>query len=121
MRQMVDRGNIKIRSMNASVVPLKLVATAQLVVMLFSFPVFGFISNFFLANELNMRSFSSQNHMTLHVNAAPDNKSRVVWVPPTQNAHQRRGNIFSVRDPGDLLHFISEEERLCVGKFFLVI
>lgn len=38
-----------------------------------------------------------------------------IWVPPSQNVKQRRGNMFSIRKPGDLLDFISEDERLCVG------
>jgi hypothetical protein len=39
-----------------------------------------------------------------------------VWVPPSQNIDQRRGNIFSIKEPEDLLDFVSEDERLCVGK-----
>ena len=39
-----------------------------------------------------------------------------VWVPPTQNIEQLRGNIFCINNPEDLLDFISEDERLCVGE-----
>jgi hypothetical protein len=38
------------------------------------------------------------------------------WVPPSMNSEQRHGNIFSIKDPEDLLDFVSEDDRLCVGK-----
>lgn len=38
-----------------------------------------------------------------------------VWVPPSQNVDQRRGNIFSIQQPEDLLDFVVEDERLSVG------
>ena len=45
--------------------------------------------------------------------AARDNR---IWVPPTQNVEQLRRNIFCIKNPEDLLDFISEDERLCVGE-----
>lgn len=41
-----------------------------------------------------------------------------VWAPPSQNVEQRRGNIFSVRQPEDLLDFVVEDERLSVVKVY---
>lgn len=40
------------------------------------------------------------------------------WRPPSQNAAQRRGGVFAVRDPGDLLDFASEDDRLAVVKVY---
>jgi hypothetical protein len=39
-----------------------------------------------------------------------------VWVPPSQNTEQHRGNVFSIRRPEDLLDFITEDDRVCVGE-----
>ena len=39
-----------------------------------------------------------------------------VWVPPSQNIKQRRGRIFRIEKPQDLLDFVIEDERLSVGK-----
>jgi len=41
-----------------------------------------------------------------------------VWVPPSQNTEQRRGNVFSIRHPEDLLDFIIEDDRLSVVKVY---
>ena len=38
-----------------------------------------------------------------------------IWIPPSQQ-QQKRGNIFSITNPEDLLDFIIEDDRLCVGK-----
>ena len=38
-----------------------------------------------------------------------------IWIPPSQQK-QKRGNIFSITNPEDLLDFIIEDDRLCVGK-----
>lgn len=38
------------------------------------------------------------------------------WVPPSQNAGQRRGNVFAIRKPEDLLDFVAEDDRLGVGE-----
>jgi len=39
------------------------------------------------------------------------------WIPPSQQQQQKRGNnIFSITNPEDLLDFIIEDDRLCVGK-----
>ena len=37
-------------------------------------------------------------------------------VPPSQNVAQRRGKIFSIQQPQDLLDFVIEDERLSVGE-----
>ena len=102
------------------VVPLKIISTAQIVLMLCCSPVLGFRGDISPARVLHVRSLTLQNHITFREDTASDIESHAVWVPPTQNTYQLRGNIFSIRDPDDLLQFISEEERLCVGKLLLV-
>jgi len=43
-----------------------------------------------------------------------------IWIPPSQQQQQqqqkRGNNIFSITNPEDLLDFIIEDDRLCVGK-----
>lgn len=39
-----------------------------------------------------------------------------VWMPPSKNIDQRRGKIFSIQKPQDLLDFVIEDERLSVGE-----
>lgn len=39
-----------------------------------------------------------------------------VWMPPSKNLDQRRGKIFSIQQPQDLLDFVIEDERLSVGE-----
>lgn len=39
-----------------------------------------------------------------------------VWVPPSQNASKKKGNVFVIQGAEDLLQFISEDERLSVGE-----
>ena len=39
-----------------------------------------------------------------------------IWVPPSQNKAQKRGTIFTIRNEEDLLDFIIEDDRLCVGE-----
>ena len=39
-----------------------------------------------------------------------------VWMPPSKNVDQRRGKIFSIQKPQDLLDFVIEDERLSVGE-----
>jgi len=39
-----------------------------------------------------------------------------VWMPPSKNADQKRGKIFSIQQPQDLLDFVIEDERLSVGE-----
>ncbi|KAL9181753.1 hypothetical protein ACHAXT_012096 [Thalassiosira profunda] len=41
-----------------------------------------------------------------------------IWVPPSQNVAQRRGAVFSIRQPQDLLDFVIEDERLSVVKVY---
>jgi len=41
-----------------------------------------------------------------------------IWTPPSQNAAQRRGSIFSIQQPQDLLDFVIEDERLSVVKVY---
>jgi thiol-disulfide isomerase/thioredoxin len=51
---------------------------------------------------------------------APPPKSfgKGVWVPPSQNVAQRKGNkVFAINHPQDLLDFVVEDERLSVGTF----
>ena len=38
-----------------------------------------------------------------------------IWIPPSQQ-QQKRGNIYSITNPEDLLDFIIEDDQLCVGK-----
>ena len=45
-----------------------------------------------------------------------DKKDSAAWVPPSQSIEQRRGNIFSIRKPEDLLDFVIEDEKLSVGE-----
>ena len=40
-----------------------------------------------------------------------------VWVPPSQNVSQRRGEVFAIQQPQDLLDFVIEDERLSVGEY----
>jgi len=39
-------------------------------------------------------------------------------VPPSHTTAQRRGNVFSIRRPQDLLDFVIEDERLSVVKVY---
>ncbi len=50
--------------------------------------------------------------------AATTDKSygKGVWVPPSQNISQRKGKVFAIKKPQDLLDFVIEDERLSVGK-----
>lgn len=41
-----------------------------------------------------------------------------VWMPPSKNAEQRRGLVFSIQQPQDLLDFVVEDERLSVVKVY---
>ncbi|KAL7521054.1 hypothetical protein ACHAWX_005748 [Stephanocyclus meneghinianus] len=41
-----------------------------------------------------------------------------VWVPPSRNVAQRKGKVFSIRQPQDLLDFVIEDERLSVVKVY---
>lgn len=50
--------------------------------------------------------------------AASSPKLKGVWVPPSQNVEQRRGNVFSIHQPEDLLNFVIEDERLSVVKVY---
>lgn len=43
-----------------------------------------------------------------------------IWAPPSQNVAQRRGKVFSIQQPQDLLDFVIEDERLSVGKFTFI-
>lgn len=45
-----------------------------------------------------------------------EKKDSAAWVPPSQSIEQRRGNIFSIRRPEDLLEFVIEDETLSVGE-----
>jgi len=45
------------------------------------------------------------------------NTQQKIWNPPSQQQQKVRGNIFSIITPEeDLLDFIIEDDRLCVGK-----
>lgn len=39
-----------------------------------------------------------------------------IWIPPSQQQQKRGNNILSITNPEDLLDFIIEDDRLCVGK-----
>ena len=45
-----------------------------------------------------------------------NDKKDSAWVPPSQSMEQRRGNIFSIQKPEDLLEFVIEDEKLSVGE-----
>ena len=47
---------------------------------------------------------------------ASSSRGGEVWVPPSQNKAQKRGAIFTIHNPEDLLDFIIEDDRLCVGE-----
>ena len=49
---------------------------------------------------------------------APKGRGATVWKPPSQNVAQRRGKIFDIQSPEDLLHFIIEDDRLSVVKVY---
>jgi len=48
-----------------------------------------------------------------------EKKDSTAWVPPSQSK-QRRGNIFSIHKPEDLLEFVIEDEKLSVGEYCLI-
>lgn len=49
-----------------------------------------------------------------------EKKDSTAWVPPSQSIEQRRGNIFSIEKPEDLLNFVIEDESLSVGEYCLI-
>ena len=49
-----------------------------------------------------------------------EKKDSAAWVPPSQSIEQRRGNIFSIHKPEDLLEFVIEDEKLSVGEYCLI-
>ncbi|KAL7526099.1 hypothetical protein ACHAXR_001318, partial [Thalassiosira sp. AJA248-18] len=53
-----------------------------------------------------------------HTNSNNTPLLKGVWTPPSQNKSQRRGNVFSIEQPEDLLDFIIEDERLSVVKVY---
>ena len=67
------------------------------------------------------QSYAKQNANENNKNSSsPPPKRKGVWAPPSQNVQQqRRGKIFSIREPQDLLDFVIEDERLSVGMFIL--
>jgi len=46
------------------------------------------------------------------------NPPKGVWMPPSQNKAKRKGRVFSIQQPQDLLDFVSEDERLSVVKVY---
>ena len=48
-----------------------------------------------------------------------EKKDSAAWVPPSQSIEQRRGNIFSIKKPEDLLNFVIEDESLSVGEYIV--
>ena len=50
---------------------------------------------------------------------APSERSygKGAWVPPSQNKEQKKGKVFSIQKPQDLLDFVVEDERLSVGEW----
>ena len=50
----------------------------------------------------------------------PKSYGKGVWVPPSQNVSQRRGKVFIIQKPQDLLDFVIEDERLSVGQSLLL-
>eukprot|EP01082_Thalassiosira_pseudonana_P010685 g9526.t1 g9526 contig37:162022-163377(+) len=49
----------------------------------------------------------------------PKSFGKGVWVPPSQNVAQRKGNkVFAINHPQDLLDFVVEDERLSVVKVY---
>jgi len=67
------------------------------------------------------QSYAKQNANENNENSSsPPPKRKGVWAPPSQNVQQqRRGKIFSIREPQDLLDFVIEDERLSVGMFII--
>ena len=49
------------------------------------------------------------------IQTSQNTQQQKIWIPPSQQ-QQKRGNIFSITNPEDLLDFIIEDDRLCVGK-----
>ena len=41
-------------------------------------------------------------------------------MPPSKNVDQKRGKIFSIQRPQDLLDFVIEDERLSVGESSII-
>ena len=52
--------------------------------------------------------------------AIPDNLHEGVWMQPSQNKSQLRGNVFSIQQTADLLDFVAEDDRLSVGKYYII-
>ena len=51
------------------------------------------------------------------IQTSQNTQQQKVWIIPSQQQQQKRGNnIFSITNPEDLLDFISEDDRLCVGE-----
>ena len=50
--------------------------------------------------------------------ASPTSPKEDVWVPPSQQLIETKSKIFKIKNPEDLLHFISEDDRLCVVKVY---
>ena len=82
------------------------------------FSAHGFVNNIHPSTPVH-RSLQLQQNRLADDELARGTKSNPVWVPPSQNVKQRRGNVFAIRNPGDLLDFISEDDRLCVGELFV--
>ena len=66
------------------------------------------------------QTYAKQNANENKNSSSPPPKRKGVWAPPSQNVQQqRRGKIFSIREPQDLLDFVIEDERLSVGMFIV--
>jgi len=98
---------------NSFVSPL-LIITAVLIVFFDCFPAFGLLQNVPPFVKLPISSSILKDGIVNEPTS--DAQLARAWVPPSQNIEQSRGGIFSILEPEDLLDFISEDERLCVGK-----
>ena len=69
---------------------------------------------FFFLHLPRINSFAATSE-TRNV-AIASSRGGEVWVTPSQNKAQKRGTIFTIRNEEDLLDFIIEDDRLCVGE-----
>jgi hypothetical protein len=53
--------------------------------------------------------------LTTESSSADKTYGKTVWAPPSKNVAQRKGKVFSIEKPQDLLDFVIEDERLSVG------
>jgi hypothetical protein len=77
--------------------------------------VLGFVNNVHTGTMHRVQSLLIQQTSSEN-NEFETGSASKAWVPPSMNTEQRHGNIFSIKNPEDLLDFISEDDRLCVGE-----